>query len=197
VARGLVRSGVAVAIVNYRLCPAVEMGQIVEDAREACLWLFRNSKPLGVDASRIQISGHSAGGHLTAMLWATRWQELATDLPLPTRWIHSGIAISGLFELEPLVHTPVNSALGIDVSEARGLSPALLPRVCDAPLLLAVGGLESAEYQRQGECLERAWRYGGTAPEPLVLRGCNHFSILDELADDNGSLLSRALALWQ
>jgi arylformamidase len=190
VARGLVERGFAVAIVNYRLCPAVRIAQIVDDARNACLWLFRNAASLRVDASRIQVSGHSAGGHLMAMIWATQWRDFAPGpLPLPNDWIHSGISISGLFELEPLVFTPVNDALGMDVKEARELSPVVRHPVSQAPLMLAVGELESEEYHRQGAFLQNVWHKTGLKIKRITLKNRNHFTILDDLANEDGALL--------
>ncbi len=149
VAEGLVQAGVAVAVVNYRLCPEVSMEQITEDVLSALVWLHRNGTSHGVQTKRVQLSGHSAGGHLIAMLWTTDWTRQARELP--PDFLHSGICVSGLYELEPLISTRVNDALGLDASRARKLSPALLEPACRAPLLLAVGDAESDEYHRQSE----------------------------------------------
>lgn len=188
VAEGLCARGVNVALVGYDLCPAVCIDAIVAQVRAAIAWLWRNADSLGFDAERIQICGHSAGGHLTAMLMATRWPEVATDLPADL--VHSGLAISGLYELEPLVHTSINEALGMTLDDARRASPALLPRAAEAPLTLAVGGLESAEFHRQAQVLAERWP-GSTV---LEVPATNHFTIVEALARD-GALLERALEL--
>src|SRR5207249_5587939 len=82
VAAGLVAHGVAVAVVNYSLCPAVGIGDIIDQMRRAAAFLWRQAETLGVDMSRFQVSGHSAGGHLTAALVATDWPQLDAALPV-------------------------------------------------------------------------------------------------------------------
>jgi arylformamidase len=194
VAEGLCAHGVNVAMVGYDLCPSVTLDDIVAQARAALAWLWRNAEPLGFDAGRIQVCGHSAGGHLTAMLMATRWSDLGADLPADV--IHSGIAISGLYELEPLRHTSLNEALAMDAETARRNSPALLPGTGGAPLTAAVGGMESAEFRRQATTLVDRWRDRSGAVEVLDVPGTNHFTILEELARE-GALLERALSLLE
>jgi arylformamidase len=123
-ARDFVGRGVAFAALGYRLCPSVRVDDIVEDVRQGCLMLRRQHKRLGIDPERVQISGHSAGGHLVAMLMATRWRDYGRRLP--DQLFQSALSLSGLFELEPLLPLPLNEALGLDASSARRLSPALL-----------------------------------------------------------------------
>ena len=192
VAEGLVDHGVNVALVGYDLCPAVSLGDIVSQVRAALGWLWRHAHSLGFDADRIQVCGHSAGGHLTAMLMATHWPDQSADLPVDL--IHSALAISGLYTLEPLRHTSINEAVAMDAETARGLSPALLPRAASAPLTLAVGGLESAEFHRQADTLANRWRDAGSELSVLEVADTNHFTIVESLARD-GVLLERALTL--
>lgn len=194
VAEGLCARGVNVALAGYELCPAVTLDTIVAQVRAALAWLWRNARPLGFDKQRIQVCGHSAGGHLTAMLMATDWPRQGADLPADL--IHSGIAISGLYELEPLRSTSINDAVGMDRDTATRNSPALLPGIGDAPLTAAVGGLESAEFHRQAEALARHWqsRHGGV--RVLEVPASNHFTIVESLARE-GLLLERALALLE
>jgi arylformamidase len=186
VAEGLLAAGLAVAVVGYRLCPEVGVGEIVKDARSSLAWLYQNGPAHGVDARKIQVSGHSAGGHLVAMLWLTDWPKVAPGTPPDL--LHSGISVSGLFQLEPLLNTPINHALGLDLAEARALSPALAEPVSHAPLLIAVGEKESAEYHRQSRLLYENWNGSGVPVETMISKGHNHFSIMGELA---GGELSR------
>jgi len=194
VAEGLCAHGVNVALIGYDLCPSVGLDDIVAQVRAALAWLWRNADGLGFDTGRIQVCGHSAGGHLTAMLMATRWPDQGAELP--ANLIHSGLAISGLYELEPLRHTSLNEAIAMDAETAGRNSPALLPGSGDAPLIAAVGGLESAEFHRQAEALAHRWRQRGSAVEVLDVPGTNHFTIVEELARE-GVLLERALALLE
>jgi arylformamidase len=194
VADKLCANGVSVAMVGYDLCPSVSLDDIVAQVRAALVWLWRNATSLGFDARRIQVCGHSAGGHLTAMLMATRWPELGADLP--SDLIHSGIAISGLYELEPLRHTSINDAVAMDAETAARMSPALLQGGGAGPLSAAVGGLESAEFHRQAEMLAERWQARAAAVDVLEVPGANHFTILEALAGE-GVLLERALALLE
>jgi arylformamidase len=194
VAEGLAQAGMAVAVVNYRLCPEVGMEEIITDVQSALVWLHRNGTSHGVQAQRVQLSGHSSGGHLVAMLWATDWTRQAPGLPAD--FLHSGIGVSGLYELEPLLATPVNDALGLDAQRARSLSPALAEPACNAPLLLAVGTEESDEYHRQSDLLGEKWRDQEVPVRVDRLKNHNHFSIMDELANREGALCRAALELW-
>jgi arylformamidase len=194
VAEGLCAHGINVAMAGYDLCPSVNLDDIVSQVRAALVWLWRNAQPLGFDADRIQVCGHSAGGHLTAMLMATDWPQQSADLPADI--IHSGLAISGLYDLAPLRHTSINEAVAMDAETAARNSPALLPGSGDAPLTAAVGGLESAAFHRQAEGLAERWCKRGTAVDVLEVAGTNHFTIVEELARD-GVLLDRALTLLE
>ena len=191
VAEALCAHGINVALVGYDLCPSVSLDGIVSQVRAALVWLWRHAEALEFDPARIQVCGHSAGGHLTAMLMATNWQDQGADLPADV--IHSALAISGLYELEPLRHTSISEALSMDTRTAARNSPALLPVSGRGPLTAAVGGLESAEFHRQAEKLARGWR---GRVDVLGVPDTNHFTILEELARE-GVLLERALALLE
>ncbi|MDX1432653.1 MAG: alpha/beta hydrolase [Gammaproteobacteria bacterium] len=193
VAEELRRRGVHVAVLNYDLCPAVDLDGVVACVREALAWIWRHAAALGVDPGRIQVGGNSAGGHLTAMAMATRWPELGADLP--ARLVHSALAISGLYELAPLIGTSVNAAVGMDERGARRNSPVLLSPAAASPLVVAVGGLESAEFHRQARSFAAAWRAAGVPVTLLEIPGTNHFTIVEQLAAADGVLLDHALAL--
>lgn len=175
-AAGLLARGVAVACPSYDLCPAVPLGRIVEQAEAAARALHaRLGRPMVV-------SGHSAGGHLAAMLLAR----------LPARMVAAAVPISGLFWLEPLIPTSINLALGFDAPAARALSPALLPSP-GRTLHTVVGGAESDEFLRQSAEFAALW--GGTSE---ALPGLDHFTILSPLPDAQHPLtMSVARLAWQ
>jgi arylformamidase len=179
-ARGLLAHGVAVALPSYELCPTVTLAALVGEVRDAAAFLARRG------ARRMLASGHSAGGHLAAMLLATDWA--ARGLPADT--IAGALPISGLFDLLPLLHTSVNEALGLDAAEARRLSPLALPRPTGGRLHAVVGGDEGAEYTRQSRSIAAAW--GGTWE---ALPGRNHFTVLEPLGDPDSALVRTALGL--
>ncbi len=178
-AQGLLAHGVAVAMPSYELCPSVTLAALVEQVRDSVAFLHRR---LG---GRFLATGHSAGGHLTAMLMATDWAARG----LPADLVPAGMPISGLFDLEPITHTTANGALGLDVAEARLLSPLLLP----APggrIHAYVGGEEGTEYTRQSRSIAEAW--GGTWDS---LPGLHHFSIVEELQNPASAMVAKALEL--
>ena len=193
VAPPLVAAGIGVAVMNYDLCPDVDIARIVEECREAVVWLRREGARYGAPAERLVVSGHSAGGHLAAMLIATDWD--AMGLPRP---IAGGVAISGVFDLEPLVEVSFNTDLRLDAPRARALSPIHV-RPCEpGPILLAAGENETREFIRQSRLLWERWpecRPAGSSG-PLLVPARHHFSVLSDLGDAESPLVRETLALF-
>ena len=177
-ARPFVERGAAFVAVKYGLCPDHKMDELVAQCRRAVAWVFRNIKDHSGDSARLFVSGHSAGGHITGMMLGTDW---AGELGLPADAIKGAVGISGLYDLEPIRLSQVNGPLQLSAEDAKRNSPVHhKPRVAPPlPVLLAFGGLESAEYGRQTEAYaDMLCRAGGTA-ETLAVAGHHHFSILD------------------
>lgn len=175
-------AGVSVAVTNYSLAPAATLETIVAQTRASLAWLWRNAGRLGFDRGRIVVSGHSAGGHLTAMAMATAWPLLGQDLP--DDLVTAGVAISGLFDLHPLARAPfLMNDLKLDDVRTAALSPALLTPATGAPLITAVGGDESSEFKRQSRLIRERWPVNAAAGRDLPLQGRNHFSVCDALAE--------------
>jgi arylformamidase len=195
VAMPFVAEGIGVAVVNYDLCPAISIAGIAEQCRQAVDWLVREGEAHGVPASRLVVVGHSAGGHLTAMMFATDWQARGTAADA----LVGGVSISGVFDLEPLVDVSFNSDLGLDVQSAREVSPIHLhPRV-HVPLLLAAGANETSEFIRQSQNLWERWprcRPSGRTG-PLFVAGTHHFSVLTEFADPKSELFAATIAMFE
>ena len=186
VARGLNRRGIAVAVVGYSLCPDVSLATIIDETRSAVAWLHARRPELRLDDSALQVSGHSAGGHLTAMLAATPSADIdgaAID------WI---APVSGLFELEPLVHTALNEALQLDMHTARALSPLAVEPVGPIAVDAWVGARESAEFHRQSAAFVERWQAAGATTTLNRSADCHHFSVLDALYAPDGKLVERA-----
>jgi arylformamidase len=185
-------SGVAVAFTNYGLAPRVAVEEIVRQQIRALAWLYARADDLGFDRRRIVVAGHSAGGHLTAMMMAVLWPRV--DPALPPDLVKGGLAISGLFDLEPLVPLPfINNDLSLDRAAARKVSPLHLPPASEAPLVTAVGARESGEFKRQSAEIRRAWP--ANTREHLEVAGANHLTVCDALADAGAPLFAAALAL--
>lgn len=187
-----VQHGVAVALPNYGLAPGTPMEDIVRQQLRALAWLYRNGDRLGFDPERIVVAGHSAGAHLTVMAMAALWTVYASDLP--PALVKAGLAISGIYDLEPLLQAPfVNIDLGLNRRRARLLSPVHLPPSTRAPLITAFGGRESSEFRRQTELIGRAWK--GVLVRNVPMPGAHHLSIVDELANPGSPLFDAALEL--
>lgn len=189
---GHLDAGWAVALLNYRLCPEATITDQVEDVRLALRHLWHRAERYGVDRSRIQVCGHSAGGHLGACLASTDWPAL--DPAMPAAPLHSALLVSGLFELEPMRHMSFSHLLGLpDADTARALSPMFDTPNPGLRLHLAVGAQESEEFYWQSRALAERW--GADLEGIAVSRvpGTHHFSVMETLAD--GELLAASRAL--
>ena len=162
VAPAFTQAGALVVVPNYALCPAVTIEAITLQMIRALAWVHRHAARYGGDSRRIVVAGHSAGGHLAAILLCCRWGEVEPDLP--PQLVRSALSASGLLELEPRRHTPfLQPDLRLTPDSARRLSPALFPPL-DATLFAAVGAQESGEFLRQNRVIRNAW---GAAVVPV------------------------------
>jgi arylformamidase len=185
-----VAQNISVATINYSLCPAVRIEDIVLDCTHAIAWLNANTRQFGLDGKPIVVGGHSAGGHLAAMMMTIDWEALNVR---PAR-IAGAVSVSGVFDLEPLVHTSMNADLRLDAASARRVSPIHLHPKMKAPVQLVVGGSESSEFLRQNRLLKAAWPQ--FCAEPVVVAGCHHFSIVDHFADPASAEFGNVLKLF-
>jgi arylformamidase len=192
VAPPFVERGVSVALVNYDLAPAVSVETITLQVVRALEWLWRSAERYGYDPARIHVCGHSAGGHLTAMALCALWPQWDPDLPADL--VRSGVAISGLYDLEPVRRASfVNVDLKLDERSALRLSPAWMRPATDAPLVTAVGALESSEFRRQNALIAERWKANHRADVPMP--GSNHLTVVDALADPANALFRATLDL--
>jgi len=186
-----VAAGVNVALPNYRLAPGARIEQIVDDAIAATNWLALNGIQHAVATERIVVSGHSAGGHLTAALFATPWSRLQFD---PAR-IVGGAPISGIFDFEPLLQFSFNVDFRLDTAAVKRLNLFDKTSTIAAPLVIAAGGDESSEFQRQSRLLAENWKPQVAALQ--ILPGLNHFNIVDAFAERGQPLYDATLALFK
>ena len=172
--------GACVVIPNYALCPAVTVPQITLQLVRALAWTWRHIRQYGGDPNRITVIGHSAGGHLAAMLLNCLWPLHAPDLP--SDLVKGALSISGLYDLTPIMHTPfLKDSLRLTPEQVHLASPALLPAPQQGVLYTVVGGDESAEFIRQNQLIQQIW---GRHRVPVceILPGKNHFSVLEEVS---------------
>ena len=181
IAPALLSHGVSVAIPSYDLCPTVRLGKIVEQMRAVTVQLRERT------GRRPVVTGHSAGGHLSACM-------------LSEGKASGALAISGVFDLRPLVETSINAALKLHANEAAALSPIFWPAPNGgAPggteLDCIVGGAETAEFIRQSRDMAQVWATKGADTRFEALDGLNHFTVLDPLADPDSDLVKRIVEM--
>jgi arylformamidase len=194
VATPFVAAGHAVAVANYDLCPAVTIAAIVDQCRRAVTWLIREGPAHGAATDRLVIGGHSAGGHLTAMLFASDWAALGHSRDP----IVGGVSISGVHDLAPLVLSSYNTDLKLNATEAARQSPVHLQPRTTAPILLFAGAQETSEFVRQTQLLWDAWpdNRPANADAPTFIRDRHHFNVIVDYADPESELTRATLALF-
>ena len=186
-AGGLNAHGVSVAIAGYDLCPAVGIGEIIAQIRHACVFLWRR---FGL---RLMVYGHSAGGHLAACMLTTPWRDLSADLP--DDLVPAACAISGLFDLTPLLGLAMNADLRLDASQARRLSPLFFAPPRGRALDLLVGAEESSEFLRQSRALAQSWGQAGVKVHLQEIEATNHFTVIDAIERPESLITVRLAAL--
>ena len=192
IAPAFVDAGAMVVVPNYTLAPSASIEQITLQMVRALAWTWRNAAQYGGDSRRIVVAGHSAGGHLAAMLLLCQWQAVGGDLPPDL--VCSALAISGVFDLKPVRQTPfLQGDLRLTPEAAARLSPVLMPAP-QGKLYACVGAHESEEFLRQNQLIRSAW---GERCVPVceAIAGRHHLDVLDELAQPQGRLFELAQQL--
>lgn len=186
-AQGLNAHDVAVAVCGYDLCPQVRVGDIIGQIRQACFYLWRRF------GRRLIVYGHSAGGHLAACMLATDWKSL--DSAAPSDLVPAATAISGVFDLSPLVGISMNADLRLSEAEAADVSPLFWRPPHGRILDVCVGGNESSEFLRQSRTMAERWGEGGVETRYEEIANANHFTVLDPLADPQSAMTARLVEL--
>lgn len=187
------RAGACVVVPNYALCPTVTIPQIVMQMVSALAWTWRHIGKHGGDRNRITVAGHSAGGHLAAMMLSCVWPAFAPDLPPDL--VKRALSVSGVFDLEPIRQTPFLKAdLQLTPQHARQASPALLPPPRHGTLAAVCGADESEEFVRQNRLIRDAWGERVVTVCEAV-PGLNHFSVIESMAQPGTRLYDLAVGL--
>ncbi|WP_299662526.1 alpha/beta hydrolase [uncultured Ruegeria sp.] len=173
-APALHENGYAFATLNYTIAPEARLGQMVEECRNALLWLASQADTLGYDPSHIILSGHSAGAHLAAMVMATS-SDLLAKAGLRIRDV---ILISGVYDLEPISQTPVNEPLQLTPVEIHDLSPILNLPLPGPRYHVTVAERDTAEFIRQSRTFAELLRKAGHSVSFDLQQGMHHFDII-------------------
>ncbi|OYO25033.1 alpha/beta hydrolase [Enemella dayhoffiae] len=175
----LLKDKCRVVIPDYSLVPTVRLPQIVEQLQRCVATVARRY------AEPLVVAGHSAGGHLAAMLHSTDWSEVGDEAPE----IVAGIGLSGLYDLDPLRETSLQQNLALTDEEVADLSPVRRAPTTSAPFLTVVGELETDAFHGQSRALADAW--GEVVLGPNSRPGHNHFTVCDELPRHVAEVLNR------
>ncbi len=191
-AKEFIPRGIAWVPINYRLVPNVTMTEVVADVRNAVKWLYEHSADYGCDPERIYVSGNSAGGHLTAELISDDWPE---QYGLPADVVKGVCAISGLYDLEPLLECEPNEKLQLDLEAAKRYSPIHHLSRRPVPAVIACGANESAEFRRQTGSYAECCAQAGYPVTHMEVEERDHFSIIGELANPDSPLFRAIIGM--
>ena len=174
-AAGSMAHGINVALIGYTLAPDATLEEIVAEIHAGIDDLARRLPELGADANRLVASGWSAGGHLTAMA-------------MINPHIKGGVAISGIYDLEPIRHSYLNIKLGLNEAMSRRNSPMARAEGPMKPLSLVVGGAELPLLRKQtADFAGHRAKYGLPVTYEEI-PGANHFTVMDEMASPSGRI---------
>jgi arylformamidase len=175
-AQGPLSIGMNVALVGYTLAPAASIDEIVAEIRQALDWLAAQLPALGGDAGKLLVSGWSAGAHLAAV---------TMDHPA----VRGCLAISGIYDLEPIRHCYVNDKLGLDEAAAQRNSPLLMRPSREVPIAIAVGSAELPLMVQQSADYAQALAQEDWPVQFREIPGADHFSILGEMENSDGAII--------
>jgi len=176
--------GATVVLVEYDLCPQVTVTDIVRQTRAAIAWVHKNIVRYGGNPAKLYVSGHSAGGHLTAMALAHDW----TKEGLPQDCIKGAVATSGVFDLDVVMKISVQEQVRMTPEIARANSPFSNPPRVKCPIVVAVGGAEPKGWQQMSEDYFNLCKERGTQCDYLVVPGANHYTMSEHLTNPNSAL---------
>jgi arylformamidase len=170
-APAFVAAGIGVAVPDYTLAPAAGLDRMLDEMRRAHLWLH------GQVSGSIVALGHSAGGQLATMLLADPAMPLA-----------AAVSIGGIYDLEPLRHTFLNRALGLDAETARRNSPLHMTPPPGARVLCLLGADESPALHDQQAAFAAAWNSKGAVVETHIAPNLHHFTIMDRAGEETSAI---------
>jgi arylformamidase len=191
IAEALVPAGVTFIAVDHDPAPIANLDAIVGQIRAAVAWIYQNIATYGGDRDRIHISGHSSGAHLAAMALATDWP---TQFGLPGDVLKAACLTSGLFDLEPIRLGSRNGYLALDEAAVERLSPIHHIPATAGPVLLSVGGRETAEFHRQTRAYRAAWDRAGHRSSFVEMPDDHHYSLAVRPGQSDSALFRAVLA---
>jgi len=189
-AEDVVAAGAAHISLNYDLCPDVTLDDIVDEIRNAVIYIYRNADDLGIDAGRLFIAGHSAGGHLTGMMMRQNWP----DYGLPGDIFKGAAPVSGVFETAPIMHTSINNDVHLDEEMAERNNALKSPPEVTAPVLAFVGGNEPEGFHWQSQRYVEVCKGAGLDAEYVSVPNTHHFTVVEEVFRGGSNYFQQMMA---
>jgi arylformamidase len=203
------KQGFHFAVLDYTLAPDASISDIVEENRQAIAWLYNNAARFGYDPEEIYVCGSSAGAHLAMMVLQTDWSGYVSgyasgkvadcdddcDLGYQGNLIKGICAVSGIYDLQPLLATYVNDALTMDINEAKENSPLLKSLPEPVPVIIAFGDIETDEFKRQSQIMADKLRDKGFTVQFKKIDKRNHFDVILDLSEKSSWLSQQTIAL--
>lgn len=181
----LAAAGILSVVVNYALCPTVTMTELVSQCRRAVRWTRANIAGFGGDPDRLHVTGHSAGGHLAAMMAATSWED-QDRAAAPV--LRSVTALSGLYDLAPVRACFVQEDLRLTDLEVTANSPMEMALPADTSLLLAAGADETPAFRWHTSAYAARRTAQGLSCFAMEVPGRHHYSVVNVLCEPNAPL---------
>jgi len=188
-ANSFVNNNINFLTVGYDLCPSISITEIVSQAQEAIVWIWKNASKLEINKNKFIVSGHSAGGHITGMMMGTEWNKISSDLP--NDLILAGIPISALNLLEPIRHTSLNDALKMNKEEAKSQSPIYLTPKTNASQLVVYGANETDEFHRQSNIYYEKFKSKERKIERFIVPEADHFDEMNDLSNESSEFFKK------
>lgn len=179
-AETLVPAGITYIVTNFSNIPKVTLDEMVRQNRAALAWVYRNAASFGGDASRIHVTGHSSGGHLSGMMLVTDWEK---EHGLPRDLIKGASCMSGMYDLEAVRLSHRGAYLKLDEVTCRRNSAIHNIPDYGAPLIIGCGEFDTEEFHRQPLAFAAAWQERGYQHEFIELAGLHHFVVADAYKD--------------
>ena len=167
--------------------------EIVQENRQATAWLYTKAAMFGYNSEQIYICGSSAGAHLAMMMLQTDWSDYIINYQ--GNIIKGVCAISGIYDLQPLIDTYINEQLKMDITEAKKNSPIMLPLPKAVPIIIAFGENETNEFKLQSKKMYERLLTHGFEVQYKEIYGRNHFNVIVDLCDESSWLFHQTITV--
>ena len=183
-ADALLPHGITTVVMNYDLCPHVELPAIVDQVAQGLAWVHDHAAEWGADPKRYSASGHSAGAHLIAAVLARHDQAVSVPMGMPS----SAVLISGVYELEPVLSISVNAEIRLRPDQVAAMSPMRHPPCKPVRLAVAVGGAETQGFVEQSKRFAATCAAQGADARFIAYEACDHYTVMRHFESPQGEL---------